>query len=147
MGEQLVEWSHQHLGQWHYVLGWAIILVLHNWVIMLVVAMSLRQGLRLYQIPQRDRVCALYAWLVLGLAYEYQKHIALELVSATQFLLRPGAQLNWLYEPAKLGVQSIATALLYSASAWFLWRSWRLGALRRGQKSPQPDTIQMEQAS
>ncbi|MCU0491333.1 MAG: glycosyltransferase family 39 protein [Chloroflexaceae bacterium] len=131
------EWSYQYLGQWHYVLGYSITLMSHNWPIMLALVMVFCCGVKLYRTPERLTVCWLFAWLLFGLAYEYQKHVAGQLHEAVDFLL--GLELAYLNGLAHMVVGPVITTILYGASAVFacqaLWMQrsrlapWATGAL------------------
>jgi len=80
------QWSDVHLNQWHYVLGYMLTLVSHNWPIMLAAALSVWFGYQAYVRPTRLNVSWLLTALLLGLLYEYAKHIAAELHTAIDFL-------------------------------------------------------------
>lgn len=135
MLDSFYEWSRQHLGQWHYVLGYLIGLTNHNWPVMLALALSVWMGVRLYQAPSRSNVLLLYACLLLGLAYEYAKHLADVLHDAIDFLL--GAEIMTLNQPAHFVVGPLATALLIwgalACAISAVWLRLRLGrAANRG---------------
>jgi hypothetical protein len=53
---------------------WAITLVWHNWPIMLYAALIVWAALRAYRRPSRPALLFLYGFIVLALAFEYQKH-------------------------------------------------------------------------
>lgn len=82
----LFAWSEQHLGQWHYVLGYALVLLSHNWPIALALVLCGWFGYKAYRRPNRLWVTWLLTALLLGLAYEYEKHVASELRQAIGFL-------------------------------------------------------------
>lgn len=84
--EQFFTWSERNLGQSHYVLGYLIILISHNWPILLAIGVVLIVGIRLYRQPTRARVVWLFSALAFGLRYEYEKHIAGELHRAINML-------------------------------------------------------------
>jgi hypothetical protein len=88
MFDQMRRWSEENLGQWHYVLGYVITLVDHNWPIMVALSLFLWQAARLYRLPTRANVSLLYVWLLLGGAYEYHKHLASDLHRVVNYLLR-----------------------------------------------------------
>ncbi len=105
--EALEQWSYANLGQWHYVLGYSIVLVAHNWPIMLAVALCVWFGYRAYVQPSRLTVSWLLTALLLGLLYEYAKHIAVELHTAIDFLFgleiaRLNRGLHFLVGPAAI---------------------------------------------
>lgn len=66
---------------------WAITLVLHNWPIMLCSAFVLWAAIRAYQWPSRHAVLRLYGGIMLGAAFEYQKHGVPALVSTLSYLV------------------------------------------------------------
>lgn len=82
-------WSEANLGQWHYALGYAITLLSHNWPIILALVLALVLSVQLYRRPTRPRACWLFTALLFGLAYEYEKHVAVELHRAVDFLFGP----------------------------------------------------------
>lgn len=86
MDQGFEQWSAANLGQWHYVFGYLIVLISHNWPIILAVVLFIIFGIRLYAEPTRARVAWLFTAFLLGLAYEYEKHIAGELHQAIDFL-------------------------------------------------------------
>lgn len=86
MGDMFTVWSEANLGQWHYVLGYLLVLTSHNWPIMLALTGSLCCGYWAYRHPSRLSVNWLLTALLLGLVYEYDKHIAPELLTAVDFL-------------------------------------------------------------
>lgn len=79
-------WSETNLGQWHYVLGYLIVLISHNWPIMLALAGCIWFGYRAYRTPNRLWVSWLLCALVGGLIFEYHKHIAPTLHNAVDML-------------------------------------------------------------
>ncbi|MCX7860466.1 MAG: hypothetical protein N2385_10265 [Chloroflexus sp.] len=84
--EQFFRWSEQHLGQTHYVLGYLIILVSHNWPIIAALVAALFFSIRLYCQPSRANAVWLFSALLFGLGYEYEKHVAGELHHAIDML-------------------------------------------------------------
>lgn len=86
MYERFVNWSEANLGQWHFVLGYVIVLVSHNWPIMVALAASVWSAYRAYVQPSRFRVSWLLTALLFGFAYEYEKHVAVEFHTAIDFL-------------------------------------------------------------
>jgi hypothetical protein len=113
-------WSAQHLGQWHYLLGYLIVLTQHNWPIMLALALGCWLGARLYRRPTRANVCLLYGCALLGAAYEYNKHLAGVLHEAIDFLI--GMELIAGNRPAHFVAGPVATALLLVAGLAFMGR-------------------------
>lgn len=87
MLEALEQWSYTRLGQWHYVLGYLIVLLSHNWPLLLGGGAGIWSAARAIRQPSRPNLCWLYASLSLVAAYEYHKHIAGELHEAVDFLL------------------------------------------------------------
>ncbi len=77
--EPFYVWSEQNLGQTHYVIGYLIILISHNWPIMATLAAALFFSIRLYRQPSRVNAVWLFSALLLGMGYEYEKHVAGEL--------------------------------------------------------------------
>ncbi|MCS6881909.1 MAG: hypothetical protein RMK84_06925 [Oscillochloridaceae bacterium] len=129
----LEEWSYANLGQWHYVLGYAIVLVSHNWPIMLALALSGWFGLRAYVQPTRLNVSWLLTGLLFGLLYEYAKHIARELHAAIDFLF--GLEIANLNRPLHFLVGPAAIIILQLSFLAMLAQSLRLSlAARRARK-------------
>ncbi len=94
--------------QWHYVLGWLIVLVSHNWPVILAGSATLICAIRAWRHPSRRALALLYGWVLLTIAYEYHKHIAPRLQEATNYLLM--FELLPLNRSAWLLVGPIATA-------------------------------------
>lgn len=117
------QWSAEHLGQWHYVLGYLIVLAGHNWPLLLSAGLCLVGGWRLYRGPTRSRVCMFFAALLVGIAYEYAKHIAPTLHRSLDTVL--GLEAAWLNQPAHAVVGPILTGGIWGAAAlcfgWGLW--------------------------
>jgi len=84
--EPFFRWSEQHLGQSHYVLGYLIVLVSHNWPIIFALGSALWLSIRLYRTPTRANAVWLFSALLFGLGYEYEKHVAGELHQAIDML-------------------------------------------------------------
>jgi hypothetical protein len=84
--EPFFRWSEQHLGQSHYVLGYLIVLVSHNWPIIFALGSALWLSIRLYRTPTRANAVWLFSALLFGLGYEYEKHIAGEFHQAIDML-------------------------------------------------------------
>lgn len=139
MAQAYEQWSSVHLGQWHYVLGYTLTLVSHNWPIMLALILGGWFGVRAYRRPSRARVSWLLTAILFGLAYECRKHITGELHAAVDFLfIGELAGLNrlmhWLVGPA------LSTALAAGSLA-VLAQSLRLTlAERQEPPAPQPAT-------
>lgn len=117
-------WSEAHLGQWHYVLGYLIVLGSHNWPIMLALGLSIWFGYQAYRTPNRMWVSWLITALLFGLAYEYDKHIAPALHAAVNFLFH--LELTGLNRFFHLLVGPVATTLLVLA-----WVGFGLHALQQ----------------
>ena len=113
--------SHEKIGQWYFVLGYVTVLFTHNWPLLLSLALCLWWGARLYRRPTRARVCWFFAALLLGVAYEYDKHVAPTLHSSLNMVLFLEA--GWLSAPAHLLVGPIARLLLFGAMAFFFVRA------------------------
>ncbi|MCX7791996.1 MAG: hypothetical protein N2378_15260 [Chloroflexaceae bacterium] len=118
------QWSYANLGQWHYVLGYSIGLISHNWPIMLAVALSVWFGYRAYVQPTRLNVSWLLTALLLGLLYEYAKHIAGELHAAIDFLF--GLEIAHLNRPLHFLVGRAAITILQLSFLAMLAQSVRL---------------------
>ena len=71
---------------WHYILGYLIVTIAHNWPALLALLMSLHAVWRLYRAPTRRNVQWLYGWALLLFAYEYAKHLGDELARPAVFL-------------------------------------------------------------
>ncbi len=84
--ETFFRWSEQHLGQGHYVLGYLIVFISHNWPIIGALGVALLLSIRLYQKPSQANAVWLFSSLLFGLGYEYEKHIAGEFHQAIDML-------------------------------------------------------------
>lgn len=120
------QWSQSNLGQGHYVLGFLIILVMHNWPLFLALGLCLWWGVWLYQVPTRARVCWFFGALLFGLAYEYAKHIAPSILGGLDTVLR--AELIWLNPFAHFVFGPLAQALIFGTMAFFLGQALWLEA-------------------
>jgi len=129
MYQRFEQWSEQNLGQWHYVLGYTLNLVDHNWPIMLALLLSLTFGVMLYRRPSRECACWLFSALLLGLAYEYQKHVAVELHKAINFLF--GLELAGLNRPMHLFVGPVMRTALLLCCLAMLAQAVRLTVMKR----------------
>lgn len=99
--------------QTHYVLGWLIVLVSHNWPVMLAVLATALSAVAAWRRPSRRSLALLYGSALLVLAYEYNKHIGPTLQDAANYLLM--FELLWLNRPVwyLVGpVAALAIALL-----------------------------------
>jgi len=124
-------WSAEHLGQWHYVLGYLFVLVAHNWPLFLLIGLMIWWGVWLYRWPSQARVCWFYGALFFGLAYEYHKHIAPTLHESLDTVL--GLEALWLNQPAHFVVGRLAQTLIFVALIFFFGRGFwlELGVSRR----------------
>lgn len=129
MYESFNTWSYENLGQWHYVLGYLIVLTSHNWPIITALAASFWFGCKAYMRPSRLNVSWLLTALLFGLVYEYDKHIATELHAAIDFLF--GAEISFWNEPLHRLVGPIITTLLLASAIGMLVQSIRLTILAR----------------
>ncbi|MGQ9772792.1 hypothetical protein [Chloroflexus sp.] len=84
--EALYQWSEQNLGQGHYVIGYLIVLISHNWPIIVALVTALVMSIRLYRQPNRANAVWLFSTLLFGLGYEYEKHVAGEFHHAIDML-------------------------------------------------------------
>lgn len=73
--------------QRHYVLGWLIVLISHNWPVMLALAATLVSAIAAWRRPSRRRLAWLYGAALFAVAYEYAKHVAPRLQDAANYLL------------------------------------------------------------
>ncbi|NJM07569.1 hypothetical protein HC891_17370 [Candidatus Gracilibacteria bacterium] len=138
--EGLEQWSAANLGQGHYVLGYMIVLIAHNWPIFLAIALAIWAGIRLYRVPTRERVCWLFCAVLFGLTYEYQKHVAPELHTAIDFLF--GMELLFLNPILHVIVGPMLTALLGTITMVFLYNAlWLRFGSRRLVKRPMPEEV------
>jgi hypothetical protein len=71
---------------WHYILGYLIVTISHNWPALLALLMGFRSAWWLYHTPTRRNVQWLYGWVMLLFAYEYAKHLSDELARPVVFL-------------------------------------------------------------
>lgn len=120
--------------QWHYVGGWTIVLVAHNWPVLVTLALSFAAAVATWRRPTRRRVALLYGCLLLGLAYEYHKHIGPTLQEAANYLLM--FELLRLNRPVWLLVGPIATALILGLSgAFWAYACWPRAAQPRPERA------------
>jgi hypothetical protein len=125
-------WSETHLGQWHYVLGYVIVLISHNWPIMLAIGGCVWFSYNAYRTPNRLWVSWLITALIFGLAYEFHKHVAPTLQEAVDFLFL--AEINPLNRFFHLLVGPVANGALTAGWLAFLVEAlrqtllWRAGA-------------------
>lgn len=128
-------WSEQNLGQWHYVLGYTITLLNHNWPIALAFSLCVWFGYKAYRWPSRLWVTWLLTALLFGLAYEYQKHVAGELHLAIDFLF--GLEIAALNRSMHLLVGPVMQTVLALGCLALLAQSARhtVAALRPGPHS------------
>lgn len=73
--------------QRHYVLGWLIVLVSHNWPVMLAGSATLISAIAVWRRPSRRRLAWLYGSVLFAFAYEYHKHLGPQLQDAANYLL------------------------------------------------------------
>ncbi len=125
-------WSYEHLGQSHYLLGFIIVLVTHNWPLLLSLGLVVWCSVRLYLKPDQPWVLRLMAALLLGGVYEYQKHITSRLHEAINMLLHSEL------EPLNLVAHSVVAIVIpvacYGAIGGFL-----AGASWQERRRPQPE--------
>jgi hypothetical protein len=76
----------QQYSHWHYIAGYTIVTVRHNWPVLIALAVALIAAWRLYREPSRKRVQWLYGWSLLVFTYEYIKHLGDELARPVVFL-------------------------------------------------------------
>jgi hypothetical protein len=119
---------------WHYILGYLIVTISHNWPALLALLMSLHGAWRLYRIPTRRNVQWLYGWALLLFAYEYAKHLGDELARPVVFLLTT----DWAWmQPAGVFlvtciVPSVLVVLALTLLLWALGRPPQLALALRG---------------
>ncbi|MEI8305822.1 MAG: hypothetical protein WCF99_02035 [Chloroflexales bacterium] len=114
-------WSAENLGQAHYLLGYLIVLVLHNWPLFLTIGLCIWWGVRLYRVPTQARVCWFFGALLFGVAYEYSKHIAPMINDSLDTVL--GLELLWLNRPAHVVVGPLMQLLIFATITFFLGRA------------------------
>jgi hypothetical protein len=115
------QWSAENLGQWHYVLGYSIVLLSHNWPIFLALGLCVWFGIKLYRNPTRYWVSWFFSALLFGLAYEYYKHVALELHRAIDQIFM--FELLWISPLLHVLVGPVVTALLSSLALAFAYNA------------------------
>jgi hypothetical protein len=138
------QWSADNLGQGHYVLGYLIVLISHNWPIFLSLGLSIWLGARLYRKPSRERVCWFFSALISGLAYEYYKHVALELHSAIDQIFM--FELLWLSPLLHVLVGPVITALISSLALGFAFNALWLRLGGRARTAARPAATRSRQA-
>jgi hypothetical protein len=144
MGDMFKVWSEVNLGQWHYVLGYLIVLTSHNWPIMLALMGCLCFGCWAYRHPSRLSVNWLLTALLLGLVYEYDKHLAPELHAAVDFLFH--LELSALNRLFHTFVGSFAITLLKVAWVAMLIQSLRVSLTAWRARARQGDTLTIDRA-
>lgn len=128
------QWSAESLGQWHYVLGFLIVLTLHNWPLLLAVGLCLWWGASLYRSPTRARVARFYGALLLGVAYEYAKHVAATLHGSIDTITN--TEILWLNGAAHVLAGPVMQTLLFVTMAFFLIQGLWLEARARATQRP-----------
>src|SRR5262249_32615826 len=105
----------------HYILGYVIVTISHNWPALLALLMGLHAAWRLYRAPTRRNVQWLYGWALLLFAYEYAKHLGDELARPVVFLfttdwawMQPAGEF-FLPRVAPMALVVLAVALLLRA--------------------------------
>jgi hypothetical protein len=133
---EIEQLSYDRIGQWYFVLGYFVVLVSHNWPLLLSLGLCLWWGPRLYRRPTQARVCWFFSGLLLGIAYEYDKHVAPTLHSSLDMVLFLEA--GWLNRPAHLLIGPVARLLLFGGLSFFLtralWLEYRAGPGRRSER-------------
>lgn len=104
-------------GQTHYVLGWVIILISHNWPVLLALAATLVSAFLAWRKPTRRGLAAVYSSVLFVVAYEYHKHIGPTLQDAANYLL--SRELLWMNRAVWLLVGPIATVVLVLLAVTF----------------------------
>jgi len=104
--------------QTHYVFGWLIVLVGHNWPVMLAGMGLLIASVAAWKRPSRRRLALVYGSALFVVAYEYHKHIGPTLQEAANYLLM--FELLWLNVPVWWLVGPIASAALAMLAAAFV---------------------------
>jgi hypothetical protein len=104
--------------QMHYVLGWLVVLVSHNWPLLASGGALLVSAIAAWRQPTRRRLAALYSAALLALAYEYAKHIGPQLQDAANYLLM--FELLYLNRPIWLLVGPIMTGAILALALGFL---------------------------
>lgn len=108
-------------GRSHYILGYLIVTVGHNWPVLVALLATLICAVAVWRRPNRRRLAALYGWAMLAVLYEYHKHIVPRFVEAAMFLVGDSAPLystmRFVVEPFALGLQGVLALgfLLYAA--------------------------------
>jgi hypothetical protein len=106
---------------WHYILGYLIVTVSHNWPALLALLMSLHGAWRLYRAPVRRNVQWLYGWALLLFAYEYAKHLGDELARPVVFLFT--TDWAWMQPPGVLFVTCAPPPALVALALALLLRA------------------------
>ena len=108
--------------QWHYIFGYLIGLTGHNWPIMLCTACGLYYAWRLYQRPRARDVRLLYGWALLGVAYEYRKHLQGVFDEAVDFLL---VWHFWQWNRWGHALTDAFFLAIIALALWMFWAGWR----------------------
>ncbi len=124
------QWSEANLGQWHYVLGYLLVLGSHNWSMFLATVVCAWFSYRAYRYPSRLNTSWLLTALFFGLAYQYEKHLAVKLHQAIDFLF--GLEIAALNRPLHILVGTVANTILFliffimlTQSIYLSLRAWR----------------------
>ena len=112
----------QYYSQWHYILGYTIVLVSHNWPIMLCIAFGSFHAIRLYRRVGTREVRWLYSWAFFGFAYEYEKHLRAIFDEAVDFLLIQGL---WQWNVAGHVATLLPLPISLIVAVWMFWCALR----------------------
>jgi hypothetical protein len=112
----MLQYSH-----WHYILGYLVVTISHNWPALLTLLMSFYSAWRLYRTPTRRNVQWLYGWALLFFAYEYAKHLGEELARPVVFLFT--TDWAWMQPFGVLFVTCLMPPILVALGLFLLFRA------------------------
>ena len=109
--------------QWHYIAGYSIVLLSHNWPLLVCLIGGGWHAARLLRQATAVDVRLLYGWALLALAYEYDKHLLGIIAEAIDFLL---AWKFWQWNRPAHIVAQLGTPSIVVLALWMFWRAYRL---------------------
>lgn len=109
--------------QWHYIAGYCIVLLSHNWPLLACLIGGGWHATRLLRQAAAVDVRRLYGWALLAFAYEYDKHLLGIIAEAIDFLL---AWTFWQWNRPAHIVARLGTPCIVALALWMFWRGYRL---------------------
>jgi hypothetical protein len=107
--------EHSH---WYYILGWFMLLVQHNWPVLVATAVGAYRAWALYRLPTRRNVQLLYGWGLLAFTYEYIKHLRDYLAEPVTFLFT--MDWAWMQPTGHFLIKTFAPLIMLGVAVAFL---------------------------